>query len=371
MQGGAVGQGVGVGAVGPQGQRTPCSGPIGLGHEGDGIADVGVIGSGQQDGEGVGRACRLLADGGRRGAHGGRVVGAVDGEGQSAGGGAAVPVRDGIGEGVGHGFARPQPLHGGGAVVQDIYIGAVGVEGQGTVQARRGRLGHEGHDVVDVRIGHGPQRTQGYGLDVFGEACGLHRGHGQIVGAADVHGERADRDAAVLILDRIVEGFGQALVLPECLHYGQAVVQRIRVGPGGVEGQGAVQPRLGHLGRIGQHIGARSVQGIVRIRRGQPARGREHGAFLDRASAGRGRGGVVGALDGDGQGVVAHRAVAVFHGVQEHFGQRVAHADDSLAQLVEHNTFNVGVLGSSPRRITKKGYSAMKTLFLYLVNCRL
>ncbi len=28
--------------------------------------------------------------------------------------------------------------------------------------------------------------------------------------------------------------------------------------------------------------------------------------------------------------------------------------DDSLAQQVEHNTFNVGVLGSSPRRITKK-----------------
>ena len=27
--------------------------------------------------------------------------------------------------------------------------------------------------------------------------------------------------------------------------------------------------------------------------------------------------------------------------------------DDSLAQLVEHNTFNVGVLGSSPRRITE------------------
>ena len=27
--------------------------------------------------------------------------------------------------------------------------------------------------------------------------------------------------------------------------------------------------------------------------------------------------------------------------------------DDSVAQPVEHNTFNVGVLGSSPRRITK------------------
>ena len=28
---------------------------------------------------------------------------------------------------------------------------------------------------------------------------------------------------------------------------------------------------------------------------------------------------------------------------------------DPLAQLVEHNTFNVGVLGSSPKRITKTG----------------
>ena len=27
--------------------------------------------------------------------------------------------------------------------------------------------------------------------------------------------------------------------------------------------------------------------------------------------------------------------------------------NDSLAQLVEHNTFNVGVLGSSPRRVTR------------------
>ena len=34
--------------------------------------------------------------------------------------------------------------------------------------------------------------------------------------------------------------------------------------------------------------------------------------------------------------------------------------DDSLAQLVEHNTFNVGVLGSSPRRITFKIFKALK-----------
>ena len=28
--------------------------------------------------------------------------------------------------------------------------------------------------------------------------------------------------------------------------------------------------------------------------------------------------------------------------------------EDSLAQLVEHNTFNVGVSGSSPERVTKR-----------------
>ncbi len=34
--------------------------------------------------------------------------------------------------------------------------------------------------------------------------------------------------------------------------------------------------------------------------------------------------------------------------------EMVADRSDSLAQQVEHNTFNVGVLGSSPKRITKR-----------------
>ncbi len=38
---------------------------------------------------------------------------------------------------------------------------------------------------------------------------------------------------------------------------------------------------------------------------------------------------------------------------------------DSLAQLVEHNTFNVGVLGSSPKRITERGFSNETSLFLF------
>ena len=39
---------------------------------------------------------------------------------------------------------------------------------------------------------------------------------------------------------------------------------------------------------------------------------------------------------------------------------------DSLAQQVEHNTFNVGVLGSSPKRITsKKRVTSGDSLFLF------
>ena len=35
------------------------------------------------------------------------------------------------------------------------------------------------------------------------------------------------------------------------------------------------------------------------------------------------------------------------------FGKSAKTREDSLAQLVEHNTFNVGVSGSSPERVTK------------------
>ena len=39
---------------------------------------------------------------------------------------------------------------------------------------------------------------------------------------------------------------------------------------------------------------------------------------------------------------------------------------DSLAQQVEHNTFNVGVLGSSPRRITKETESYRNVTLCFL-----
>ena len=43
--------------------------------------------------------------------------------------------------------------------------------------------------------------------------------------------------------------------------------------------------------------------------------------------------------------------------------------DDSLAQQVEHNTFNVGVLGSSPRRITRNGLTDIcEAVFTFFVD---
>ena len=39
---------------------------------------------------------------------------------------------------------------------------------------------------------------------------------------------------------------------------------------------------------------------------------------------------------------------------------------DSLAQQVEHNTFNVGVLGSSPKRITQIIRELLKSDSLFL-----
>ena len=42
--------------------------------------------------------------------------------------------------------------------------------------------------------------------------------------------------------------------------------------------------------------------------------------------------------------------------------------DDSVAQQVEHIPFKDGVLGSSPRRITKGSQFATLFLFTYLLN---
>ena len=42
---------------------------------------------------------------------------------------------------------------------------------------------------------------------------------------------------------------------------------------------------------------------------------------------------------------------------------------DSIAQLVEHITFNDGVLGSSPSRVTKKGRVLIYSTFFHFRPC--
>ena len=42
------------------------------------------------------------------------------------------------------------------------------------------------------------------------------------------------------------------------------------------------------------------------------------------------------------------------------FLSKASQMDDSLAQLVEHNTFNVGVMGSSPMRVTERVENGLK-----------
>ncbi len=72
----------------------------------------------------------------------------MDGDGQGVAPRAAVIVGHGIGEGVGQRVPGIQVLHGGQGIVEDVRVGAVGIEGQGTVRARLGDLGREGKDVV-------------------------------------------------------------------------------------------------------------------------------------------------------------------------------------------------------------------------------
>ena len=45
---------------------------------------------------------------------------------------------------------------------------------------------------------------------------------------------------------------------------------------------------------------------------------------------------------------------------------QIAKPVDSVAQQVEHNTFNVGVLGSSPSRVTKEKERLEKASLFFL-----
>src|SRR5690554_7450841 len=62
------------------------------------------------------------------------------------------------------------------------------------------------------------------------------------------------------------------------------------------------------------------------------------------------------------------RKTCQFESDHGHFTQQVNNID-SIAQLVEHNTFNVGVLGSSPSRVTSWDKSKKERLVPFFLPC--
>ena len=315
----AVVEGIGVGAVCVEGQGAVGSGDVAHGLDGQDVMHVGIARHGYGTGGGE---QRVLGHGSRGSADGGRVVGAVDGDGQGIGGRTPVPVADGIGERVGGRFPHAEPLHGGQAVVERIGIRAVGGEGELAVKPGLGDLGGERQGVVNVRVLRGGQDSAGGDLRVFGDGGYGGGDCGDIVGAVDGHGQGAGGASALAVRHGVLENVGEGLSHAECLHGGQAVVERIGVGAVGVQGQGPKPPGFIGLGREGQGVPYIRVEG-----RGDHAAGRKLDVFPD-AGCGRGQHGqILGAVDGDGQGIGGRAAVPVADGVGKGVGDGFARAE--------------------------------------------
>ena len=175
-----------------------------------------------------------------------------------------MPVADRIGDGAGEGFAHAEGLYGGQAVVQDIGVGTIGVEGKGPVGSGRAALGDERNGVVSIRVLRRRQGPRCGDLRIFGDGGGSGCNGRRVVGAVNGDGEGIGADSAVVVRDGIGEGVGKRFPNAERLHGGQAVVQDIGVGAVGVEGKGPVGSGRAVLGKEGN-----AVVSIRVLRRGQ------------------------------------------------------------------------------------------------------
>ena len=181
-------EGVGVRAVGIERQASVQPGLRRFGYEYGRVMGVRVRGRGQDSGRGQ---LDVFLDAVRRRSHGGRVVGTVDGQGQGVGRRAAVPVADGVGEGVGKLFPRAERLYRRRPVVQRIGVGAVGIEGQASVQPGLRRFGYEHGRVMGVRIRGRGQGAGGGQPGIFGDGSGCGGDGRRVVGAVDGYGQGA------------------------------------------------------------------------------------------------------------------------------------------------------------------------------------
>ena len=311
-QWGCVVQGVGIGAVGVEGQAAVGSGFTCFWGKGHRIVQVRVLRLGQ------GSRCadlRIFGNGSGSGGDSGCVVGPADGHGQRIGGRTAVPVAGGVDEGVGDGFARAEALYQRRGVVERVGVGAVGVQGQGSVKPGLGNLGGERQGVVDIRVLRQRQGSRCGDLSVLGGRCGGCGDGRDVIGAPDGDGQGVGAGAAVPVRDGIGEHVGGGFSGPEPLDGGRGVVQRIDIRAVRIQGQGAVGPRLVQLRREGH-----GVVGIRVMGHGQGSRCQDLRVLGDGGDGGGDSGCVVGAVDGHGQGVGSRRAVPVRDGIGEHVG---------------------------------------------------
>ena len=145
-----------------------------------------------------------------------------------------------------------------------------------------------------------------------------HRGY--VIAAVDGHGQSIGGCASVIVGHREGEGIGEFLAHAQALYHRQRVVQGIGVITAGVYAQRAVEPQRGGLRNETHHI----MQ--VRVpRHGQHAA--DASRILDNGSRGRAHTGqIVGAVDGQGQGVGGRAPVPVRDLEREGIGELFAHA---------------------------------------------
>ena len=251
-----------------------------------------------------------------------------------------MPVADRIGDGVGEGFAHAEGLYGGQAVVQDIGVGTIGVEGKGPVGSGRAALGDERNGVVSIRVLRRRQGSRCGDLRIFGDGGGSGCNGRRVVGSVNGDGERVGSRCAVVVRDGIGEGIGKRFPDAEPLDRGRGVVQYIGIGAVGIQRQGPVGSGRAVLGKEGNAVVRVHVQ-----RCGQGARGGGLGVFRHGSDGGGDGRGVVGSVNGDGEGIGADSAVAVRDGIGEGVGERFPNAERLHGVQVVVQRVGVGAVG--------------------------
>ena len=242
-------QGVDVRARGIERQAAVQARRASLRHEGRNIVRIGILRRRQSP-------CRLshpFGDCCCGRVHGGRVVGAVDGDGQGIGGGAAVPVRHRVGEGVGQRVPHSQSMHGRQAVVQRIGIGPGGAEEERTVLSLCGELHDELRPVSGVGVGRRGQYAAGRELGVFLYA-GCGGGYaGGVVDAGNGDGQGTGDGGPVVVGHGVGKRVVGDLARAQAVQ-GGAVGQDVGVGAVDPQGQRAPCSGLIGLGHEGDGI---------------------------------------------------------------------------------------------------------------------